>query len=114
MEITNIRLTKNTRKKNPEFYADIELDRVFIVKGFQILRNKVDKTLWVALPSRRDKDNTKDEYGKVIYWPTSYFKKNKDKQLTEEAIEFKEKLSKQLVEAANRYNNGDYEPDPAY
>jgi DNA-binding cell septation regulator SpoVG len=115
LKITDVFLVKNRDEGNPIFYASVEVDNAFIIKGFKILRNNHDGSLFISLPSQKDQKGKRDNEGRIIFYPTCYFKKTEDRaNLTEEAETFKEHLSDTLVEAANNYLSGNYRQKTRY
>lgn len=116
LRITDVILVKNRNSTNPIFYASIVINEAFVLKGFKVLRNNEDGTLFVSLPSQKDQKGRTDNEGRIIFYPTCYFLKESNNKmvLTENALEFKEHLNEELIKAANNYLNKEYQSKIRY
>lgn len=111
MEVTEINLVKNRQESNPVFYADVEIDEGLIIKGFRILKNNESGELFVGMPSQRDPKGKTDSNGRVIYYPTLRFSKDREGNYIGKGEECERILRDKLVEAAHNYSETSQNPE---
>lgn len=104
MEITKIYLNKNKKEGNPMFYADVEIDSGMVIKGFRVLQNNTDGGLFVGMPSQKDPKGKTDSNGKLIYYPTLRFNRDKEGNYIGNGEEYENMFKDKLIEAAHGYS----------